>query len=56
MGFLGKVALLICPSVIVEAYTSYALQNVLDNTHGSTLYNYPTDFTRDIITVRLNSH
>ena len=26
-----------------------SLQNILDNTHGSDLYTYPTDLTRGII-------
>lgn len=30
---------------------SSSLQNILDNTHGSNLYTYPTDLTRGIIPV-----
>jgi len=28
-----------------------SLQNILDNTHGSSLYTYPTDLTRGIVPV-----
>lgn len=31
---------------------SSTLQNILQNTHGSDLYTYPTDLTRGIIPVR----
>lgn len=33
-----------------------ALRNILDNTHRSTLYRYPTDFTRGIIPKKIHSH
>lgn len=33
---------------------SSSLQNILDNTHGSDLYTYPTDLTRGIIPVSRN--
>jgi len=34
---------------------SNSLQNILDNTHGSDLYAYPTDLTRGILPVRMSS-
>lgn len=37
-------------------HVSQTLQNILDNTHGSTLYRYPTDLTRGIIPKDIHSH
>ncbi|KAK5093287.1 hypothetical protein LTR70_005003 [Exophiala xenobiotica] len=35
---------------------SSGLQNILDNTHGSDLYAYPTDLTRGILPKAIHSH
>lgn len=35
---------------------STSLQNILDNTHGSDLYTYPTDLTRGIVPKKIHSH
>ncbi|KAF2437187.1 hypothetical protein EJ08DRAFT_684705 [Tothia fuscella] len=35
---------------------SETLQNILQNTHKSNLYTYPTDLTRDIIPKQIHSH
>jgi hypothetical protein len=45
--------LLIAPS---QQQGSEALQNILQNTHKSNLYTYPTDFTRGIVPKQIHSH
>jgi len=35
---------------------SGSLQNILDNTHSSDLYTYPTDLTRGIVPVSQSSY
>ncbi|RMZ84010.1 hypothetical protein DV737_g1404, partial [Chaetothyriales sp. CBS 132003] len=35
---------------------SSSLQNVLENTHGSPLYTYPTDLTRGVVPKQIHSH
>ena len=47
------ILLLVFSRAAFGVFPNYALQNVLENSHGSSLYNYPTDFTRDIIPVSL---
>lgn len=44
------VALSAGPDPVIGAITS-SLQSILRNTHGSKDYEYPTDFTRDILPV-----
>ncbi|KAJ5145836.1 uncharacterized protein N7515_000400 [Penicillium bovifimosum] len=55
MLFLGVVALLAGASPALAEITS-SLQSILDNTHGSTDYRYPTDLTRDLLPIPVHSH
>ncbi|KAJ5562452.1 hypothetical protein N7535_003094, partial [Penicillium sp. DV-2018c] len=50
----GLVALLAGPNPAFAEITS-SLQSILDNTHGSPDYRYPTDLTRDILPVSLSA-